>query len=99
MRAGLPARPRETPSPEALIRAPPVNGRVEREAAYRSLYACCASLPTTSRASLLALQRDVLATKASREAGARVFCAWPRAMAMWQTSVLDWHWPVAIRRP
>lgn len=63
--------PGETPSPEALIRALPVTGRLEREAAYRNLYARCASLLGMGRDSLLALQRSVLASDASREAGAR----------------------------
>ena len=63
--------PGETPSPEALIRALPVTGRLEREAAYRNLYARCASLLGMGRDTLLALQRSVLAADASREAGAR----------------------------
>ena len=63
--------PGETPSPEALIRALPATGRLEREAAYRNLYARCASMLGMGRDSLLALQRTVLAADASREAGAR----------------------------
>ena len=63
--------PGETPSPEALIRALPANGRLEREAAYRTLYARCASLLGMGRDTLLALQRSVLAADASREAGVR----------------------------
>ena len=61
----------ETPSPDALIGALPQERRAEREAAYRALYARCAPLLGMGRDKLNALQRAVLASNSSREAGAR----------------------------
>lgn len=61
----------ETPSPDALIAALPPGLRVEREAAYRAIYARCASFLGIGRDKLNALQRELLGGAASREAGAR----------------------------
>ena len=64
-------RPGETPSPDALIGALPQAMRAEREAAYRSLYARCASLLGMGREKLNGLQRGVMTSDSSREVGAR----------------------------
>lgn len=63
--------PGETPSPDSLIAALPQELRIEREAAYRAIYARCASFLGIGRDKLNALQRELLGGTASREAGAR----------------------------
>lgn len=60
----------ETPSADALIGALPAQQRTEREAAYRALYARCASLLGIGRDKLTTLQRHLLEHDVWREAGA-----------------------------
>ena len=59
----------ETPSPEPLIRALAPDRAVEREAAYRSLFARCHRLLGASRASLADLRQQLQSDRESHEPG------------------------------